>query len=145
MQARPIHRQILRDPSRNKGYAFTMAERRHLQLGGWLPPCPQTKEQEITRFMTWIRRCSTPLEKYVALANLRYGIISFHPVSEPALRSATLFPVLSCDSGALQPLTNNRCLLAQELQHNVVLRGRSRQPCGDHASCLHPCCWRGVP
>uniref|UniRef100_A0A1J3G8E6 Malic enzyme n=1 Tax=Noccaea caerulescens TaxID=107243 RepID=A0A1J3G8E6_NOCCA len=47
---------ILHDPWFNKGTAFTMTERDRLDLRGLLPPNVMDSEQQITRFMTDLKR-----------------------------------------------------------------------------------------
>jgi len=61
---------ILRDPLRNRGTAFTEAERDRLGLRGLLPPVVLTQEQQMTRVMIHLRSLSDPLEKYIALNSL---------------------------------------------------------------------------
>jgi malate dehydrogenase (oxaloacetate-decarboxylating)(NADP+) len=58
---------LLRDPLRNKGTAFTDAERDALGLRGLLPPVVLTQEQQASRVMMNLRLLADPLEKYVAL------------------------------------------------------------------------------
>jgi len=58
---------LLRDPTLNKGTAFTAAERDALALRGLLPSIELTQEQQATRFLENLRRLSDDLEKYIAL------------------------------------------------------------------------------
>lgn len=63
--------QILEDPLRNRGTAFTEEQRRVLGLDGLLPPAIETLEQQVTRSYEVFRRRRTPLDKYVNLRSLR--------------------------------------------------------------------------
>ena len=58
---------LLRDPLRNKGTAFTPQERDALGLRGLLPARVHTQAEQANRVMTNLRALSDPLEKYVAL------------------------------------------------------------------------------
>jgi malate dehydrogenase (oxaloacetate-decarboxylating)(NADP+) len=59
--------QLLHDPLRNKGTAFTEAERDALGLRGLLPPHVHTQEEQATRFMNHLRTLVDPLQKYISL------------------------------------------------------------------------------
>lgn len=61
---------LLHDPVRNKGTAFTEAERELLGLRGLLPPRVLTQELQAKRVITNLRGKSTDLERYVSLAAL---------------------------------------------------------------------------
>src|SRR4029450_12822310 len=61
---------LLRDPTLNKGTAFTAAERDALGLRGLLPSIGLTQEQQAGRFVENLRRISEDLEKYIALTAL---------------------------------------------------------------------------
>jgi malate dehydrogenase (oxaloacetate-decarboxylating) len=63
--------QILEDPLRNRGTAFTAEQRRVLGLDGLLPPAIETLEDQVTRAYEVFRRRSTDLDKYVNLRELR--------------------------------------------------------------------------
>ena len=58
---------LLRDPLRNKGTAFTEAERDELGLRGLLPPHVHTQDEQAARVMENLRNLTDPLEKFVAL------------------------------------------------------------------------------
>jgi len=58
---------LLHNPLRNKGTAFTEAERDALGLRGLLPPAVLTQEQQVTRTMQNLRRMANALDKFVAL------------------------------------------------------------------------------
>jgi malate dehydrogenase (oxaloacetate-decarboxylating)(NADP+) len=62
---------VLRDPSLNKGTAFTDAEREVLGLRGLLPPHVSTPEEQVTRVLENFRRLQTPLAKYIMLESLQ--------------------------------------------------------------------------
>jgi malate dehydrogenase (oxaloacetate-decarboxylating)(NADP+) len=62
---------LLRDPTLNKGTAFTDAERDALGLRGLLPPQVGTQEIQAQRVMENFRRLTTPLEKYILLEALQ--------------------------------------------------------------------------
>jgi len=61
---------LLRDPLRNKGTAFTEAERDALGLRGLLPPRVFNQEQQIARVLESFRGKATDLDKYINLAAL---------------------------------------------------------------------------
>src|SRR5512137_1315908 len=62
---------VLRDPSLNKGTAFTEVEREVLGLRGLLPPHVSTAEEQVTRVLENFRRLQTPLAKYIMLESLQ--------------------------------------------------------------------------
>ena len=61
---------LLRDPSLNKGTAFTAAERDRLGLRGLLPHTVLTQAQQVEKVLGNFRRKPTALEKYIDLAAL---------------------------------------------------------------------------
>src|SRR5210317_1054417 len=68
-----LHRgvKILHDPIRNKGTAFTDAERDELKLRGLLPPRVHTMAEQELRVLGNIREKSTDLERYLYLIALQ--------------------------------------------------------------------------
>jgi malate dehydrogenase (oxaloacetate-decarboxylating)(NADP+) len=58
------------DPARNKGTAFTEAERDALGLRGLLPPRVSTLEQQSQRVMENVRRKPNSIEKYIFMMGL---------------------------------------------------------------------------
>jgi malate dehydrogenase (oxaloacetate-decarboxylating)(NADP+) len=62
---------LLRDPTLNKGTAFSDAEREMLGLRGLLPPHISTQEEQVTRVLENFRRLQTPLAKYIMLESLQ--------------------------------------------------------------------------
>lgn len=63
--------QILEDPLRNRGTAFTADQRRVLGLDGLLPPAIETLDDQVARAYEIFRRRRTDLDKYVNLRELR--------------------------------------------------------------------------
>jgi malate dehydrogenase (oxaloacetate-decarboxylating)(NADP+) len=61
---------LLQDPLRNKGTAFTEIERDALGLRGLLPPHIHTQDEQMARFLENMRRLPDPLEKFMALSAL---------------------------------------------------------------------------
>ena len=59
--------QLLHDPLRNKGSAFTEAERDAFGLRGLLPPHVHTQDEQAVRVLQHLRNLSDPLEKFIAL------------------------------------------------------------------------------
>jgi malate dehydrogenase (oxaloacetate-decarboxylating)(NADP+) len=55
---------ILRDPHRNRGTAFTDAERRDLGLEGLLPPVPTSLERQVARIHAQLAALTDDLQKY---------------------------------------------------------------------------------
>jgi len=77
---------LLRDPTLNKGTAFTAAEREALGLRGLLPPQVGTQDLQADRVLENIRRLQTPLSKYILLESLQdrnealfFRVITDHP------------------------------------------------------------------
>lgn len=68
-----LHRgvKILHDPVRNKGTAFTEAEREHLRLRGLLPPRVHTVAAQELRVIGNVRAKATDLERYLYLVALQ--------------------------------------------------------------------------
>ena len=68
-----LHRgvKILHDPVRNKGTAFTEAERDELKLRGLLPPRVHSMAEQELRVLGNIREKSTDLERYLYLIALQ--------------------------------------------------------------------------
>ncbi len=62
---------LLHDPQRNKGTAFTEAEREAFGLKGLLPPRVLTQELQMRRVMANLRAAPTDLERYVSLIALQ--------------------------------------------------------------------------
>ncbi len=62
--------ELLHDPARNKGTAFTEAEREALGLHGLLPPRIQTQADQVRRVLANLHRKSSDLEKYIFLMAL---------------------------------------------------------------------------
>ncbi len=61
---------LLHDPVRNKGTAFTEAERETLELRGLLPPRVSTQELQVLRIMENLGRKPNDLERYIHLIAL---------------------------------------------------------------------------
>jgi malate dehydrogenase (oxaloacetate-decarboxylating)(NADP+) len=61
---------LLRDPSLNKGTAFSEAEREAFGLRGLLPPHVATQEEQVARVLENFRRSTDDLERYMYLARL---------------------------------------------------------------------------
>ena len=61
---------LLEDPVKNKGTAFTEAERRHHGLEGLLPPTVETLDRQLERVMGHLEQKPNDLERYVYLMGL---------------------------------------------------------------------------
>jgi len=77
---------LLREPTLNKGTAFTEAERDALGLRGLLPPHVSTQEEQVSRVLENFHRLQTPLAKYIMLESLQdrnealfYRVVSDYP------------------------------------------------------------------
>ena len=68
-----LHRgvKILHDPVRNKGTAFTAAEREYLKLRGLLPPRQHSMAEQELRVLNNVREKPTALERYLYLVALQ--------------------------------------------------------------------------
>ena len=75
---------VLRDPLRNKGTAFTEKEREALGLRGLLPMRVLSQAEQAQRFLASLRRLTDPLDKFVALNTLhdRNEALYFHILCE---------------------------------------------------------------
>jgi malate dehydrogenase (oxaloacetate-decarboxylating)(NADP+) len=62
---------VLRDPTLNKGTAFTEVEREVLGLRGLLPAHVSTPEEQVTRVLENFRRLESNLSKYIMLEALQ--------------------------------------------------------------------------
>jgi malate dehydrogenase (oxaloacetate-decarboxylating)(NADP+) len=63
--------ELLRDPTYNKGTAFTEEERDNHYLRGLLPPVILSQELQVERILHNLRQYETPLEKYVDIMDLQ--------------------------------------------------------------------------
>lgn len=70
MHNRAAH-QLIHNPFRNKGTAFTKEERRDLNLEGLLPPVIDTLESQSRRQMAQLEAELTDLERYILLSGLQ--------------------------------------------------------------------------
>jgi malate dehydrogenase (oxaloacetate-decarboxylating)(NADP+) len=77
---------LLRDPTLNKGTAFTEQERDVLGLRGLLPAHVSTQDEQLSRALENFRRLQTPLSRYIMLASLLdrnealfYRVVTDHP------------------------------------------------------------------
>ncbi|CAF3084517.1 unnamed protein product [Rotaria sp. Silwood2] len=62
--------ELLRNPSLNKGTAFTLEERQHMGIHGLLPPAVVSQEIQALRVMTNLQRAQDDLDRYNELMNL---------------------------------------------------------------------------
>jgi len=62
---------LLRDPTLNKGTAFTDKERELLGLSGLLPPRVHTIDEQVQRVLGNLRKKPTDLERYIFLTSLQ--------------------------------------------------------------------------
>ncbi|HXV08800.1 MAG TPA: NAD-dependent malic enzyme [Burkholderiales bacterium] len=63
--------EVLRDSLANKGTAFTLEERKRLELTGLLPARAETIDEQFARVLANLRAKPSPIEKFVYLAALR--------------------------------------------------------------------------
>ncbi len=77
---------LLRDPTLNKGTAFTDRERDSLGLRGLLPPYVCTQDEQVARVLENFRRTSSDIAKFVLLAALQdrneslfFRVVTDHP------------------------------------------------------------------
>jgi malate dehydrogenase (oxaloacetate-decarboxylating)(NADP+) len=62
---------LLRDPTLNKGSAFTLEEREALGLSGLLPPRVHTLDEQVQRILENLRKQSSDIDRYVYLIALQ--------------------------------------------------------------------------
>ena len=84
---------LLRDPTLNKGTAFSDHERDVLGLRGLLPPHVATQDEQVARVLENFHRLKTPLSKYIMLSSLldRNEALFFRVVMEHA---DTMMPII---------------------------------------------------
>jgi malate dehydrogenase (oxaloacetate-decarboxylating)(NADP+) len=84
---------LLRDPTLNKGTAFSEQERDVLGLRGLLPPQVATQDQQLARVLENFHRLQTPLAKYIMLSSLldRNEALFFRVVMDYA---DTMLPII---------------------------------------------------
>ncbi|MBS0518954.1 MAG: NAD-dependent malic enzyme [Proteobacteria bacterium] len=83
---------LLRDPRRNKGTAFSEAERRQFGLEGLLPPTPLSLELQLARLQNELGVLDSDLQRYLFLSDLQ-------------VRSETLFyALLMSDPARFMPI-----------------------------------------
>ncbi len=77
---------LLRDPTLNKGTAFSEAERDALGLRGLLPPHIMTQDDQVARILENFRRLDSNLSKYILLEALHdrnetlfFRVVGDHP------------------------------------------------------------------
>jgi malate dehydrogenase (oxaloacetate-decarboxylating)(NADP+) len=77
---------LLRDPTLNKGTAFSERERDVLGLRGLLPPHVASQDEQVARVLENVRRLKTPLSKYIMLSSLldRNEALFFRVVTDHA-------------------------------------------------------------
>ena len=97
--------ELLRDPSRNRGTAFTEEQRDALGLTGLLPPAIETLEQRIKRIRWQLDACETDLARYVLLAQLMDTDETslFYGSSSQRLRNPSLIAVCNLASAFTMP------------------------------------------
>jgi malate dehydrogenase (oxaloacetate-decarboxylating)(NADP+) len=111
---------LLRDPTLNKGTAFSEREREALGLRGLLPAVVLSQEQQAARIMENLRRLPDDLEKYVALNAL-------HDRNE-----ALFFRVLCNHIDELQPIVYTPTVgLACQRYGRIFQRPRGLFICAD--------------
>ncbi|XP_061479224.1 NADP-dependent malic enzyme isoform X2 [Rhineura floridana] len=62
---------LMRDPSLNKGLAFTLEERQQLNIHGLLPPCFLSHEVQVLRVLRNFERQTSDLDRYILLMGLQ--------------------------------------------------------------------------
>jgi malate dehydrogenase (oxaloacetate-decarboxylating)(NADP+) len=84
---------LLRDPTLNKGTAFSEEERDILGLRGLLPPHVATQDEQLGRVLENFHRLDTPLSKYIMLESLldRNEALFFRVVMDHA---DTMMPII---------------------------------------------------
>ncbi len=84
---------LLRDPTLNKGTAYSEQERDVLGLRGLLPPHVATQDEQLARVLENFDRLKTPLSKYIMLSSLldRNEALFFRVIMDHA---DTMMPII---------------------------------------------------
>ena len=88
----PTGMALMRDARRNRGSAFTLAERRALGIEGLLPPGADTLDVQVARVQAQLAALSDDLQKYLVLSDLQ------------ARNEVLFYAVLMADPAAYMPL-----------------------------------------
>uniref|UniRef100_A0A8D0DVP3 Malic enzyme n=1 Tax=Salvator merianae TaxID=96440 RepID=A0A8D0DVP3_SALMN len=63
--------EVIRDPTLNKGLAFTLQERQQLNIHGLLPPCFLSQEVQILWVITNFEKQASDLDRYIFMMSLQ--------------------------------------------------------------------------
>jgi malate dehydrogenase (oxaloacetate-decarboxylating)(NADP+) len=88
----PTGAALLRDPHRNRGTAFELADRRALRIEGLLPPAADTLPIQVARVHTQLAEIDSDLHKYLFLSGLQ------------SQNEVLFYAVLMSDPAAFMPL-----------------------------------------
>jgi len=101
---------ILKEPTLNKGTAFTREERRRLGLEGLLPTAVETLDRQVERILTHLDAKTTDLERYIYLTSLQD-------------RNETLFfKTLSLDPAKFMPIVYDPTIAEACLTYGDIFR-----------------------
>ena len=114
---------LLREPTLNKGTAFTEAERAALGIRGLLPPRAMTQDIQVARVLENFRKKTSDLEKYINLNAL-------HDRNE-----GLFFRVVGDHPDEMMPIiyTPTVGLACQQFGHIFQRPRGSLQTCGSHS------------
>jgi len=128
---------LLRDPARNKGTAFSLEERQRHGLEGLLPAQVETLEQQVGRCWQAFQSLRHPLEQYSYVEALRQSnLVLFHRFLAAHLTAVLPIVYTPTVGAVIQDFSRSYRTPVEGLFLNAQQRGRLRQVL--RASVQHP-------
>ena len=119
---------LLRDPARNKGTAFTLEERQRFGLEGLLPARVETLEQQVERCWQAFQTLRHPLEQYSYVEALRQSnLVLFHRFLESHLQAVLPIVYTPTVGAVIQAFSLTYRTPVEGFFLNADQRGRLRQ------------------
>ena len=119
---------LLRDPTRNKGTAFTLEERQRHGLEGLLPARVESLEQQVERCWQAFQALRHPLEQYSYVEALRLSnLVLFHRFLAEHLRAVLPIVYTPTVGAVIQGFSRSYRTPVEGLFLNATQRGRLRQ------------------
>ena len=119
---------LLRDPSRNKGTAFSLEERQRYGLEGLLPATVESLEQQVERCWQAFQALRHPLEQYSYVEALRQSnVVLFHRFLAEHLKAVMPIVYTPTVGAVIQGFSRSYRTPVDGLFLNADQRGRLRQ------------------